>query len=650
MGDVSDIDILFRVFELLATEAPPGRIDELIDQARQSGLPDGMSERLDQAERLALKVHALATRRHQREAGFVALVDTARDLTLPYDLNALLKVITRRTRMLLSLDMSYISFNDPENEYRSVQTAEGHASALTVGFEVPLTSGIGKDAIDSGVPIWTADYLTDQNIRHSDVLDEVVRAEGLRALIAVPLRHGDATLGVLYAADRNVRHFTPDDVSLISSLGDLASVAIEKTRMLEGSRHKAAEWQEVSTRTESTLSESVRFNELQMRLVDLVLGGCGLDVLVTEAADMLRGEVLVRNVDGLVLAASSDALRPDEAEVLQACLDASLLRSPVAIGGGGWVASALAGSEELATLVFQPENSLPESAVPFLRAVAQSVAVLLQMQRSDAVAESPLRDELFEDLLAVPQRPLEQLTQRARRLAVDLAAPHVVVVARPEGGTQGRAAGWASSYTRRLAGLKSVRDGCIALLLPGTDAEAAARAVSDELEPLLGQPVTVGAAGPVADPGLFLQAHAEALRCVDALTALGGTGAVASTHQLGFIGVLLSENHDVEGFIESTLGPVLDYDTLRLTDLTRTLEAYFEAGSSPMRASERLHVHTNTVARRLDRITELLGPDWQKPAQALEVQLALRLHRTRNVLRSRRGGAEAAGQADSSDS
>lgn len=49
----------------------------------------------------------------------------------------------------------------------------------------------------------------------------------------------------------------------------------------------------------------------------------------------------------------------------------------------------------------------------------------------------------------------------------------------------------------------------------------------------------------------------------------------------------------------------------------------------PTRAAELLYVHPNTVSRRLERITQLLGRDWQEPDHALELQLALRLHRTR---------------------
>jgi len=44
-------------------------------------------------------------------------------------------------------------------------------------------------------------------------------------------------------------------------------------------------------------------------------------------------------------------------------------------------------------------------------------------------------------------------------------------------------------------------------------------------------------------------------------------------------------------------------------------------------------VHPNTVARRLNRIGELLGPEWQSPDWAVELQIALRLLRTRRTLR-----------------
>ncbi|WP_131761305.1 PucR family transcriptional regulator, partial [Actinomadura fibrosa] len=122
-------------------------------------------------------------------------------------------------------------------------------------------------------------------------------------------------------------------------------------------------------------------------------------------------------------------------------------------------------------------------------------------------------------------------------------------------------------------------------------------------------------------------AHREAQRCADALLALGRRGDGAGADELGFVGLLIGDDRDVAGFLAGTLGPVLDYDERRGTALVRTLEAYFGTGGSLSRTAERLHIHVNTVTQRLDRVARLLGDGWQAPERALELQLALRLHR-----------------------
>lgn len=621
-------------------------IDDLLMGAGEAAAGSESARHLERAGHLAAGIHALFSRRQQREAELSALVDTARDLTLPYDLDALLATITRRTRTLLGLDMSYISFRDTVAGDSVVRTADGHASALTVGYRVPYSAGLGDEAISESVPMWTADYLADDRLRHTGVLDEVVRAEGLRAIIAAPLRFGDDAFGVLYAADRNVRHFTVGEVSLMSSLGDMAAVAIEKTRTLERSHADVLSLQSGTSRITTQLRELRKLAERHVGLVDRALGGGSLNTLVSEIAEAFHGSVSVRDMEYRPLAGAGTIPAVDEAEVWEASRTVSAGRAPVILVTGTWVVPVTAGNEELAVLFVHPGEPLDGANESSLRLAAQSVAVLLQMHRSEAAAASPFRDELFEDLLVAPHRSAQQFVQRAHRLNVDLGRPHVVVVVRPEGGAQGRAASWAAAFARRMDGLRSIQNDCIALLLPSSDSSVAAAEVSTELTPLLGHPVTVGAAGPVSSPALIQQAHQEALRCLDALVSLNSVGAYASAEDLGFLGVLLSENRDAAGFIAAMIGPVLDYDAQRSTELTRTLDAYFAAGGSPRHAAEALHVHPNTVSRRLERITELLGADWLKPQRALDVQVALRLHRTHDVLLQKRDGTAAQAARD----
>ncbi|MFF5444582.1 helix-turn-helix domain-containing protein [Streptomyces sp. NPDC012888] len=642
---------LLTVLELLAREAPAGAYDELRAPAAAPGatpVGDERREQLDQALRLADRVRDRLGRHQQREAVLSALVDTAHDLTLPHDLDALLRVITRRARLLLNLDMAYISFHDEETGDSYVRTADGHATALTMGFRVPTGTGLGNSVRTSSAPFWTPDYLADDQVSHHRVIDEVVRAEGLRAIIAVPLRHRDSALGVLYAADRDVRHFTPDEISLMSSLGDLASVAIEKTRVLGRARADIADLELHTSRVSTELAAERRAGEAHARMTELLLSGGDLGGLLALTAETLGGTVAVLDPDGTVVAASGapPGELPTAPELALAVWEAHTGRAPVPLPAGGRLAPVTAGSECLGGLLVHTSEPLTETGLRLLRLAAGSTGVLMLMHRSTTVAESQVREEFFDDLLTVPGRPPAQLRDRARRLGVDLERPYAVVVVRPEGGSQGRAVVWASSYALRHGGLATVRGGCLTLLLPSEDPGATARQVSDELTPLLGHPVTVGAAGPTRGMEEIEPTHAEAGRCLSALTSLGGTGTSAAARELGFLGLLLGDQHDVAGYIADTLGPVIDYDTQRLTNLVQTLEAYFDSGSSPTYAAEALHVHPNTVSRRLERITALLGEDWQEPARALEVQLALRLHRTRDQLAPAGGASAAADHAD----
>ncbi|XCW06610.1 helix-turn-helix domain-containing protein [Streptomyces sp. HUAS MG47] len=623
------------VLELLARQAPPGEYEDLLHRTRRSGaLPDAL-ERLDRAVRLARRVMSSAGRREQREAGLAALVDTARDLTFPYDVDGLMRIVTRRARGLIDLDLAYVSLCGPGG-VSYLRTSEGAAGSLLTGMRLPDDRGIAGMAQAAGAPAWSADYLADERFRHDDALDEVIRAEGVRAVMAVPLRDGDASVGVLYGADRQVRHYTPDEIGLMSALGDLAAVAVVKAGLLDQTRAEVTELELDSSRTRSSLTRMRYVSEAHSRIMNLVLSGGDLCNVAKAAGDALDGTVLIRDPGGRALATGGELDGLDEEAVAKASLDAHAGRRPVVTGENTWVAPVIAGSEDLGVLVIRTATGLTEEDERLLELSAQSVAFLLLMRRSTAVAEGPVRDELLDDLLSETPHAPQQMTQRSRRLGIDLSAPHVLVVARPEGGEQGRAVVWASSYAYRMAGLKTVQGGCIVLLLPGADASAAARAVSDELTPLLGHPVSVGAAGPGRDADAVARMYQEAMRCLDALTALNGAGSAASVQDLGFLGLLLSDDHDVAGFVDSAIGPVLAYDAERFTELTRTLEAYFASGGSPTNAAEELHVHPNTVSRRLDRIGELLGADWQKPGRVLEVQLALRLQRTRDVLSRQR--------------
>jgi DNA-binding PucR family transcriptional regulator len=173
----------------------------------------------------------------------------------------------------------------------------------------------------------------------------------------------------------------------------------------------------------------------------------------------------------------------------------------------------------------------------------------------------------------------------------------------------------------------------VVVLVPGRDPSAAADDLVRRVDGAGSAVVTVGAAGPLVPARGLATAFAEACRTADALVALGLTGHGGSARDLGFAGLVLGDGADVDGYLTGVLGPLLDYDARRGSDLVGTLAAWFAAGGSPRRAAGALHVHVNTVGQRLDRVSALLGEGWQSPERALEIQLALRLHRLRSPAR-----------------
>ncbi|WP_432995641.1 helix-turn-helix domain-containing protein [Dactylosporangium sp. CA-233914] len=621
--------------ELLAREAAAVEFEGPLVAARSAGLPPERIAELEQAKLVALRVRALLERRRRREEELSGLFDTASDLAGLRDVDAVLAAIVHRARTLLGADVAYLTLTDEERGDTYMRVTDGSISARFQALRLPMGSGLGGLVAQTGSPYVTADYPRDARFHHTGDIDAGVGEEGLVAILGVPLRLGSRIIGVLYAANRSARPFAREEVSLLVSLAANAAVAIDTARLL-GETRAALEELSAANGVIRAHSDSVeRAAAAHDRMTALVLRGAGVEDVAAVVVEVLDGSLLVLDAENRTLALVGELAPPDPSAIAEA-LAASRTEGRSVHRGELWVAAVVAGAENLGALVFRPGGPLVDADQRILERAAVVTALLQLFRRTVADAEGRVRGELLDDVITRPVRDADALRARAKRLGVDLDAPNVVVAVGADvltaGSTRQRAVSWAQTYAQSRGGLAAARDGHVVLLLPGDAPGAAARLVARDLGKLLGRSVTAGAGGPATAPEAIAPAYRDADRCVTALTALGRTGTGASTAELGFVGLLLGSapdgrDHDVRTFLTATIGPVLDYDARRGTALVKTLEAYFGVGGSLARAAELLHVHVNTVTQRLERIAQLLGPDWQKPERALEVQLALRLHR-----------------------
>ncbi|WP_198284299.1 helix-turn-helix domain-containing protein [Saccharomonospora xinjiangensis] len=577
---------------------------------------------------LAMHIRRTLDAHSRRETELTALFATASDLARLRDLDAVLRSIVRRARMLLRADVSYLTLNDHSDDGSTyMRVTDGSASAVFQQVRLGVGEGLGGLVAQTSRPYATRDYPNDERFEHTGSIDNAVNDEGLIAILGVPLSLGDQVIGVLFAAERRPRSFSPDEVALLSSFADHAAIAIDNARLIEESAAALAELGAANETIKAHHESLARAQDAHDRLTELVLGGADVSEVAAAVASMLDGGIVVCDADGTELGrAGAGRTRTARVRVparaLSRALAASRSAGKAVAEGDAWVCAVMAGPQLLGSIVLTGRSDLVDADRRLFERAGVVTALLLLLRRSAAEAEDRVRGELVADLLTAPERDPAALLDRGRRLGVDLDAPHAVLTLHAEGVSRGRL----TSLAARRAVLAGVFAERVVMLAETDRPSALARRTATELSEALGCPVTVGAAGPASGPAALARAHAESVRCLRALLALGRRGHGADPTDLGFVGLVLGDRTDVEAFVRSTLGPVLDYDAARGTELLRTLRAYFAAGGNLTRAKDELHVHVNTVAQRLERIASLLGADWQQPDRSLELQLALRLH------------------------
>ncbi|MGY1801738.1 helix-turn-helix domain-containing protein [Blastococcus sp. SYSU D00922] len=614
-------------FELLLADAAAIEYERPLVRARAAGADAEELAELERVKLLALEVREAFAARRRRESELSALFDTANDLAALRGVDSVLTAIVRRARSLLGTDVSYLTLNDPARGDTYMRVTDGSVSARFQALRLPMGAGLGGLVAQTAAPYATASYFTDSRFRHTADINDGVHDEGLVAILGVPLIRGSQVIGVLFAADRTERSFDRSQVSLLGSLAAHAAIALDNARLLEETRTALDELSTASRELRAYTASVERAAGAHDRFIDLVLRGGGVEDVAAAVTEALGGRLTVLDEEGRPTPAggadSAHPLPPDPAAAL------TLARSTgrTVRDGTWWTAAVTVGSELLGGLVLHRDDDLSDSDQRILERAALVTALLLLIRRTAGEAENRVRGELLEELLSTAVRDPDGLRERARRLGADLDRPHAVVVARVEEHCRPRALAAATHLAATRGGLAGTHDGSVVLCLPDLEPGAAAALVCRDLGGAGAGTVTAGGAGPARGPAAIAPAQAEAARCAATLVALGRAGDSASADELGFFGLLVGDGRDVRAFVDATLAPVLEYDAKRGTDLEGTLQAYFDAGSSPARAAEALQVHVNTVTQRLDRVGRLLGREWSSPRRALEVQLALRLHR-----------------------
>lgn len=612
-----------RFLALLADDRPLQDYKALLSSLQEEG---GDRDELQRLHDLAVRARALREIGQRRESELSALFDTVADLAELKELDDVLEAIVRRARTLLACDVSYLSLNDDEAGETYMRITQGIHTEEFRNVRLPFGAGLGGLVAQTARPYATDDYFADERFRHLRGIDHAVAGEEIRSIMGVPLLIGRRVIGVLYAANHEVRPFAREDIDLMTSFAAHAAIALDNARRVEQTAAALADLKATGELLRRNIEGVQRAARAHDRLAGVVLRGGGLEDMASELHQVLEEPVQILDAHGAVLASSPPDLGMDDVDLDQ--LHGALEENHTVTGGGRSVAPVWAGGVPLAAVLLRSE--VDEVNQRILERAAMTAALIMVVRRSVAQTESRLRGDLLVDLL-VGRAGAGSLTARASLLGTDLSRKLSLLVI---DGADPRVRQATGDLAATHSGLSAEVEDRMVLMMPDSDAletgrhivQLAGRSRTGARRTVGRVLPTVGVAGPVTGVEGVRSAYQEATRCLEALLALGRRGDVADSGSLGFVGLLLGKG-DPADQVSAVLGPVLDYDRDRGTDLVQTLETWLGQDRHLGRSGEELHLHPNTVTQRLDRVGRLLGDGWQSPERLLEVSLALRLRR-----------------------
>ncbi|WP_055489149.1 GAF domain-containing protein [Streptomyces sp. TP-A0356] len=154
-----------------------------------------------------------SSREHTQHTDLVGLLDR----------RAALREAARRARALAGADVSLIG----EIEDEGVAVLRSWAGTRNRGLHdlvIPSGLGLGGKVLATGRPCRVRNYARSRSITHH--FDEPIGAEGIRAMLGVPVQRADRVLGVLYVARREHTSFGSGTVTALSEIADATAVAL----------------------------------------------------------------------------------------------------------------------------------------------------------------------------------------------------------------------------------------------------------------------------------------------------------------------------------------------------------------------------------------------------------------------------------------
>ncbi|MDX1688976.1 MAG: GAF domain-containing protein [Candidatus Promineifilaceae bacterium] len=172
-----------------------------------------------------------------RSRSTAALRDIARALSTAWDLDTTLDLIARKTTEVMHVDSCSIYLLDPGGETLRLRATTGLARRALGLATLEVGEGMTGHAVAQNRPVFARDA---QHNPHFKWVKDA--SEGaFHSLLAIPLLIEEKPIGALNVQTLAPHTFTPEEVEILSLIGDLAAGALAKAQLHDSQRRQIEE-------------------------------------------------------------------------------------------------------------------------------------------------------------------------------------------------------------------------------------------------------------------------------------------------------------------------------------------------------------------------------------------------------------------------
>ena len=201
---------------------------------------------------LALENRALAREMSERLLEAEIVADVAKSVTTSLDQDTVLSRVVERARELCRADIAVIGLQDSDGDGLVFRHRAGVRFGAYDALRLERGQGVAGTVWATGRPM----RITDRQEEPRFVMDESLRAEGLRGMLAVPIRSGGTVVGVLVAGARTARRFTDAEERALARVAEHAALAIQNSRLFAAEQASRAEAEAAGRRFRALIENS----------------------------------------------------------------------------------------------------------------------------------------------------------------------------------------------------------------------------------------------------------------------------------------------------------------------------------------------------------------------------------------------------------